>query len=89
MSLAPRNEIGCNQKVPRSHRLLCGLTVAVPRKEVARGHALAVGVVMAPVAQKDAMDARHTTTGYTSPPPGERLPSNLRGAVTQHKTLSL
>lgn len=74
----------------RNHRLLQPLTVEVPRKVVvARGHALVVGVVMALVAQKDAMVARHTTTGYTSPLPEERLPSNLRGAVTQHKSLSL
>lgn len=56
---------------------------------VARGHALVVGVVMALVVQKGAMDARHTTTGYTSLLPEERLPSSHRGAVTQRRNLSL
>lgn len=62
----------------------------VPQKVVvARGHALEVGVVMALVVQKDAMDARHTTTGYTSLLPEEPLPSSHRGAAIQRKRLSL
>jgi hypothetical protein len=56
---------------------------------VARGHALVVEVVTALVAQKDAMGARHTTTGYTSLLPEERVPFNLRGVVTKGMNLSL
>lgn len=62
----------------------------VPQKVVvARGHALEVGVVMALVVQKDAMDAQHTTTGYTSLLPEEPLLSSHRGAAIQRKRLSL